>query len=435
MLSYLVLGLFSVSLVLCVISGRSILYALGVGLVLFFGYGLGRGKSVSDLLHYCFRGIKASRNIFLNFLFIGLLTASWRAAGTIPFIVSVCASLVRPSLFLLLVFVFNSAVSVLTGSSFGTSATMGVMSMSMAGAMEISPVMAGGAALAGAYFGDRLSPVATSAILVSELTRTDLYGNLKRMAKNCAVPAALTCLLYLLIGFGAHHGSEVPNLMVLFSGEFKLTWVCALPAAVMLVLASRHLNFKFTMGGSILAGIVVALLLQKTAPLAMLKMLWSGYKAADPALSAMINGGGIRSMVKSGCILALTTACSGIFRETDLLDGLHREVRRLAGRVTPFGATLMSALGTSAIACNQTLGIILTHQLCTDLYDSKEDAALALEDTAVVACAYWPWSIAAATPLSSMGAPDASILAALYLFLLPLWHLTHSIRQRRKTHE
>lgn len=80
-------------------------------------------------------------------------------------------------------FLLCSLVSFLTGTAFGTAATMGVICMTMAKSMNVSDVLAGGAILAGIYFGDRCSPVSTSALLVSELTKTDLYENLKGMAK------------------------------------------------------------------------------------------------------------------------------------------------------------------------------------------------------------------------------------------------------------
>ena len=428
-MAYLVLGLFSAALVLCIISGRSILYALCAGLLLFLMYGRKQGKSWNDLIHFCIRGVKGSRNIFLNFLFIGLLTASWRAAGTIPLIVSACGAVIRPSVFLLLAFVFNSAVSVLTGSSFGTSATMGVITVTMAGAMEVSPVFAGGAALAGAYFGDRMSPVATSAILVSELTRTDIYDNLKRMARTAAVPFTVSCLIHLAMGFLLHHGTGRMDLYSLYAGEFVMSPWCVLPAVLMIVLALRRLNVKIIMGGSIAAAVVTAAVVQHASLWELLRCLWRGYRAADPAIASMINGGGIVSMFRSACILALTTACSGIFRETDLLDGLHGWTARLSKKLTPFGAAFVASAGASAIACNQTLAVIMTHQLCGDLFENKSEAALALEDSAVIVCTYWPWSIAAATPLSSMGVPDSAILGAFFLFLLPLWHFLTDIRK------
>lgn len=121
------------------------------------------------------QGIMTVRNILITFLLIGVLTAFWRACGTIPAIVGGASKWISSSQVVVLTFVMNGAVSFLLGSSFATAATMGVISMIMAQGMGTSPALAGGAILGGIYFGDRCSSVSTSALLVSELTKTDIY--------------------------------------------------------------------------------------------------------------------------------------------------------------------------------------------------------------------------------------------------------------------
>ena len=130
-------------------------------------------------------------------------------------------------------------------------------------------------------------------------------------------------------------------------------------------------------------------------------------------------------------IFTYVSAFSGIFHGMQLLDGLHNLAHRLTRRTVPFGASYLTALVTSVISCNQTLNVVLTHELCGDLYETKSEAALALEDSAIVTCAYWPWSVGAASVLSTIGAPDLSILLAFYIFLLPLWHLLSDTRKAR----
>lgn len=84
---------------------------------------------------------------------------------------------------------------------------------------------------------------------------------------------------------------------------------------------------------------------------------------------------------------------------------------------------LVTSVLASAIACNQTLSIMLTHQLCGGLEKSREKLAIYLENSAVVVAPLIPWSIAGGVPLASAGAPAASLLTAFFLFLLPLWQL------------
>lgn len=435
-MGYLCFAGFSAALLLCVITGTNLVAALTFGLALFLLYGWREGHTWPELLRMCWRGIWRNRYIFLNFVFIGMLTASWRASGTIPYVVTAATGLIRPSIFLFIAFVLCCLISFLTGTALGTAATMGVISMAMASAMDVNVVLAGGAVLSGSYFGDRMSSVSSSALLVSGLTETDIYDNIHNMAKSCIVPFAATCLVYLAVGLTTHHGNVVPDLRGMFAREFVLSPLCVLPAAVLLALAALKKNMRITMGASTLTAIALTLALQHMDPAELPLLLWRGYRTADPALAAVLTGGGILSMQRMALIFTYVSAFSGIFHETHLLDGLHGIVHRFSRRIVPFGVTLLTAVVTSVISCNQTLNVVLTHELTGDLYKTNSEAALALEDSAIVTCAYWPWSIGAVSILSTIGAPDLTILASFYIFLLPLWHLIHDLlKNGRRQHE
>ena len=159
----LVISLFCFALLLCVLLNFSILYALVGGLCIFLLYGVRKGFTWRQMIRMSFAGVKTAKNVLLTFFLIGILTALWRAAGTIPTIVCYASSLFQPSLFLLMSFLLNCVVSVLTGTAFGTAATMGVICATMAVTMGIPLVLVGGTVLSGVYFGDRCSPVSTSA--------------------------------------------------------------------------------------------------------------------------------------------------------------------------------------------------------------------------------------------------------------------------------
>ena len=133
----LTLGLFCAGLILCIFLKFSILYALGAGLVLFWMYGRWKGFSWKSLFTISLAGIMTAKNILLTFLLIGVMTALWRAAGTIPVIVSFASTLIRPSILILMTFLLNCMVSMLTGTSFGTAATMGVICGAIVAALTL----------------------------------------------------------------------------------------------------------------------------------------------------------------------------------------------------------------------------------------------------------------------------------------------------------
>ncbi len=193
------------------------------------------------------QGIMTVRNILITFLLIGVLTAFWRACGTIPAIVGGASKWISSSQVVVLTFVMNGAVSFLLGSSFATAATMGVISMIMAQGMGTSPALAGGAILGGIYFGDRCSSVSTSALLVSELTKTDIYRNIHHMFRSALVPVAGSILFYLCLGRGDMNWQSQGEI-VDFSSYFYLGLPVLLPAAAILVLGFFHVAVKKTMG-------------------------------------------------------------------------------------------------------------------------------------------------------------------------------------------
>jgi NhaC family Na+:H+ antiporter len=115
----LTLSLFCLALLICVILDASVLYALAAGLVIFCAYAKLKKHSFMSILKMVFDGIKTSKNILIVFLIVGMLTASWRACGTIAFIICSAAELINPSIFVLLTFLLCSGVSFLMGTSFG----------------------------------------------------------------------------------------------------------------------------------------------------------------------------------------------------------------------------------------------------------------------------------------------------------------------------
>ena len=136
-------------------------------------------------------------------------------------------------------------------------------------------------------------------------------------------------------------------------------------------------------------------------------------------------------MIRASIIICISSCYSGMFKGTHFFEGMQRIMRRLSNRITAFGSVLTASVFASAIACNQTLAIMLTHQVCDDLIEDKNTFASYLEDTAVVVAPLMPWSIAVSIPLASIGAPATALLSAFFLYLIPLWGLLVNIVRHR----
>ena len=427
-----ILSLFAVALVFCIGYDISILIALVFGFFLFFGYGLFQKHSVREMAVMAFSGVKTVKNILITFVLIGIITAIWRVCGTIPYIVYHAPSICSPRIMVLITFLLCCLISSLTGTAFGTAATMGVICVTMASSMGIPLLYSGGAVLAGSFFGDRCSPMSTRALLVSTVTGTDLYRNIGNMVKTSVVPFAITCVIYTLLGMGTGGDFDTTQIKVLFADNFVLHPVAIIPAAVIILLSCFRMNVKITMSVSILCGMVIAFLIQKVSPVQLLEIAIWGYKPENPAVAALLSGGGVQSMVKVFCIVCLSSCYSGMFNGTGLLEGFRGSLNRLSTRILPFGSILVTSILTVMVSCNQTLAIMLTHQLCMDTEPEPDTMATHLENTVVVIAPLIPWSIAGAVPLATVGAPTACILTACYLYLLPVWNYLVAIYCHRK---
>lgn len=422
MIEIIVLIIFAAALFACIGLNVSILFALLFGVFLFSAYGLYKKHTVKELLLWAFSGIGTVKNILVTFILIGMLTAIWRAAGTIPFIVYYSTKICSPHAMVLITFLLCCLISSLTGTAFGTAATMGVICVTIANNMGIPIIYTGGAVLAGSYFGDRCSPMSTSALLVSSLTKTDLFRNIAKMIKTSWVPFLITCGVYTFVGLGLDATQDTAAVQAVFKHHFVLHPLVLIPAVVIVLFSLFRVDVKITMSISIICGAVISMWVQKIAPGELLQIALFGYHPSNEEVYALLSGGGILSMKNVFLIVCLSSCYIGIFKGTGFLDGIHERLLRISRKITPYGCILLTSIITAMISCNQTLSVVLTHQLCEGVEKDRDRIAIHLENTAVVVAPLIPWSIACAVPLASVDAPMWCILTACYLYLLPIWN-------------
>lgn len=429
--SVIAILLFSVSLIFCLLLNFSVVYALIVGYIIFITYGLIKGYDLKVLVKKSFEGVLTVKNILLVFILIGMITALWRASGTIAFIVYMGSKLILPSILILLTFLLCSILSFLIGTSLGTAATMGVISVSIGKAMGINPYYLGGAVLSGIYFGDRCSPMSTSALLITELTKTNLYTNIKLMLKTSIIPFIATCLFYLFLGLKSSTSPVSIDATNIFKENYNLNIVVIVPAILIIILSLFKVNVKKTMLLSIFISFIIAVFFQKESVTSLINYCVYGFHHSNEKLNSMMKGGGVLSMLNVGLIVAISSSYSGIFKETKMLVILKEYLKEYSKKTSNYFIIFLSSIISGAIACNQSLGIILTHELCEEL-EEKQNMAIILENTIVLLAGLIPWNIAMAVPLKTVDIGLMSGLFAFYLYFLPLWNLFLGIVKEKK---
>lgn len=430
MLEIAVLILFMAILFSAIIFKFPIALALFINLIVLALYAYKKKFSPREIFKMISLGIKDTKTILLVFSLIGMITGIWRLSGTIAYIIYHGTGLIAPKFFYVGVFIFNSAISFLTGTSFGTASTAGIISMSISNAMGFSPVVSGGAILSGCFFGDRSSPMSTSALLVATLTKTDLYVNLKNMFRTCLLPFVLTIITYQIfnLGIDARVDKEGINLI---REIFNFNALLIIPTLSIILLSIFKVNLKINMVISIVISIIFAAVFQNKGAGEIFRALIFGFHI-DSEAGKLINGGGLVSMLKMLLIVGISSGYFGFFKETDLLVGVKKYVRRLFAKLP--NMVVMSIMSTviSIFSSNQTLTIMLTYEMARESYEDSEKLALDMENSAVMTPSYIPWNIAGRTPLEMVGAPVLSLYFSFYHHYIVLVNTLASVIKFRK---
>jgi Na+:H+ antiporter, NhaC family len=415
-------------LVISVSKGVFVAYPLLVAMGLLVMMLMRRGFQFKHLMQMALSGSRQSVPVFSVLLLIGVVIATWMAAGTVPAIVYYGIQLMNPHFFILSAFVLTSCVSLLIGTSFGAAGTIGLALMIMARGSNVDGHMIAGAVIAGAYVGDRCSPMSSSANLIAGITRTDLYANIRGMWRTSALPLLVSLLLYGVVSWLNPVAMTDQAFAEPIQQTFGLGWVPLLPAIAILGLALAQVEVKVSMLISIAVASAIALFYQHCAVTDLLKFTVLGFRLApDHPLQAILTGGGVVSMLRVTLVVVISTAFVGLFSGTGVLASLETWVDRAKSRAGYFFATCCVGTGAAAFGCTQTIAILLTQQLVKQRYlaseKGSEKLALDLENTVVVISPLIPWNIAGLVPATILMSDSGFIPFAFYLYLLPLINL------------
>ncbi|MGN0659990.1 MAG: Na+/H+ antiporter NhaC family protein [Emergencia sp.] len=407
----------------CIATGHTMVIALFAGLAAFALTAVHRGFSVREIGRMGASGLKDAIVVVEVMFIIGFITAVWRASGTIAFFVYYGIRMITPPLFLLITFLLCCLLSYALGTSFGVAGTVGVIFMALARSGGVSEVMTAAVIFSGIYFGDRGSPVSSSAVLVANVTRTDLMGNVKMMMRTGLVPLLLCTAAYGILSFLNPIHSVDQSFLDTLQGEFTISPWCLLPAVCMLLLPLLHVSVIRSMLASIVTGMGVSLFVQHMDLLKLLQAMVTGYETDGP-LGGIINGGGMVSMIEVVFIVGLSSTYSGIFSGTDMLAGLQGYVKKMTGRIGRFGSMVVISIVTLCVFCNQTIASMMCCDILRKPYEeagaSKEELAMDIENSVIVLCAVVPWTLACRVPLAFLQIDYRAVPLAFMLYLIPV---------------
>ncbi|MGJ3246780.1 MAG: Na+/H+ antiporter NhaC family protein [Elainellaceae cyanobacterium] len=423
--------------VIVALSASSILLFISVQQGYFIGYPLfaslalllivlrRQGMPFSVLLKMAVLRSQKAGSVLQILLLIGMVISVWMASGTVPALVFYGVQAIHPQFFILSAFALTSLVSIVLGTSFGTVGTIGIALMIVANAGGVHPHWAAGAIIAGAYVGDRCSPMSSSANLIASITQTDVYANLKNMAKTSVLPLALSGMIYFLLSLINPAHAIQSTLTNDIQQSFDIQGWVLVPAGVILGLALVRVEVKRSMIASLLVGGAIALVIQDYSIAEVIRFAVFGFELPDASpLQPIFVGGGVRSMVPVCVVVILSTAIAGVLSGTRVLVQLETYLSRSSSPSRRFLNTALVGTLSAIVGCSQTIAILLTQQLAESTYRKTEQGhdqlALDLENTVVVIAPLIPWNIAGFVPAAVLMTDAGFIPFAIYLYLLPL---------------
>lgn len=391
-----------------------------------FIFSVKKFKTLKNTLDIAIAGTKKSYLLVFIFALLGALSASWFISGTIPALIYYGIKIINPNYFYVFSFLITSLFSFLIGSSFGTVGTIGLVMVSLARGIGLDIYIVAGSIISGAYFGDRGSPMSSSANFVSILTETEIYSNVKGMFKASILPYLITLSLYFYLGRNIESKFIENNILTLLNQNFYLDFLVFIPMIYLVIMCLLKKNIRHTILVSIFLSLIIGWFLQNYEDRNFIKVLIYGFKLPiENELYNVIRGGGIFSMGTAMVMALLSCGLVNIVDKLGILKLVSEKIGVVKSEWKIYLYTIVVAILTAAISCSQSTSILLTSQIMKKIYKkngfTKELLALDIENSSVVLSSLIPWNIAITVPALMLDISAVKIIPySLYLFILPM---------------
>ncbi len=375
---------------------------------------------------------------------IGAISGSWTASGVIPALICYGVKIISPRFFLLTACVICAIVSVMTGSSWTTIATVGVALLGIGKAEGFSEGIIAGAIISGAYFGDKISPLSDTTVMASSVAGTPLFTHIRYMLITTVPSITITLIIFTVLGLT--HGGGDPGQISLYEetlrAHFNISpWVLVVPVATLAMIACKMPALP-VLGLSALLAAVFAVLFQpslvaeigRNAAIAhdAGRVLTQGQSllagtietvyntvtidTGNAQVNELVTSRGMTGMLNTVYLIICAMCFGACMRASGMISHLARTLVPLTRRRTGLVATTVgSGVVLNGLVCDQYLSIILSANIFKEIYEKEgyENRLLSrsIEDSSTVTSPLFPWS--------SCGMTQATILSTPTLVYLP----------------
>ena len=386
------------------------------------------GYSWSELQEGVIEKISSSLPALMILWAVGLLIGSWVFSGTIPMIIYYGVDLISPQYLVLTAFVIAAIISTVTGTSWGSAGTVGVAIMGIAQGLDVNLAATAGAVVAGAYFGDKLSPLSDTTNLAPIAAGSELYEHIRHMFYT-TIPATIVAIAaYLFFGSeAASSGANVSESVLALQGQLDkiFHWNIILLLPVLFVLAGSVLKWPtipvmiIASLFSVLLGVIIQDFSFKNGFISVMtgfNVTMSGINMEfSKDITKLLNRGGVSSVNSTTILVICAMGFAGIISKTGMLTKvLHTIMARVKSTAGVIISTIGSCLTVAFVTGSSYLSILIPGEMFKDFYKEKNLAAKnlsrTLEDSGTVIVPLIPWSGAGAHMTATLGVPTVEYL-------------------------
>ncbi|MFW5656413.1 MAG: Na+/H+ antiporter NhaC [Mariniphaga sp.] len=389
------------------------------------------------------KSISTSMPAMIILLLIGSLAGTWLISGVVPALIYYGLQIIHPKIFLFTAVIVSGVVSMVTGSSWSTIATIGVALLGIGKAMGINEAMVAGAIISGAYFGDKMSPLSDTTNLAPAMAGTDLFTHIRYMTITTIPAMLLTLIIFLVIGFTYDFTSVQTNIEDVFAAieeNFVIVpWLFLVPVILIAIIIAKVSPLPALLFGTLL-GAIFAIIFQphiieniagegrnyaQSSYIAVMKAMYGEVTitSQNEIISRLFSTGGMAGMLNTIWLIMSAMIFGGVMEAAGLLVKISKGIISLANST---GSIIASTIGTSIFfnitASDQYIAIVVPGRMYTETFKARglkpEVLSRTLEDGGTVTSVLVPWNTGGATQAKVLGVPTLSYLPFCFFNIL-----------------
>lgn len=405
--------------------------------------------SYEDMMDAVSSNLKSTSGSLLILLMVGALSGSWLISGIIPSMIFYGIKILNPTVFLAASVVICALISVATGSSWTTSATVGIALIGVGNAMGVPVGMTAGAIISGAYFGDKMSPLSDTTNLAPVMAGGELFSHIRYMTYTTVPSIVITLIVFIVLSLGleVNGAVETESLNAAIQERFFISPILFIvPVLVVFMIVKKTPPLIALLAGTLLGG-VVALIFQPSLVASITGAdslnLENGYKGmltafttdvsistSNEALNDLFNSGGMAGMLGTIWLIVCAMVFGGVMEAIGALNRITQSLLSLAQSTFGlFASTVTSCLAINLTASDQYLAIVVPGKMFSKAYKDRglapENLSRTLEDSGTVTSALIPWNTCGAYHSSVLGVPVFEyFIFAVFNYVSPFVTLT-----------